>query len=123
MRTRNTPPKFEGLTVSQSGLAFRGKIEGGPVLDLGADGYVIVRVTVSDVDHPRRADGAVERLHKLAVTEAVILDDDTDDDVLAIIHELVEKGALEADRRAGKEPLPLRGDDDPDLSALTGDEK
>lgn len=122
MKTRQTPPKFEGHPVTQTGLAFAGKIEGGPILDLLDVGYVVVEVTVADVQHPRRADGAVERLQKLAVTAAAVVDEDTPAAVLAWIHGQTEAEKTAADRRAGKEPLPITDEPARSWAALNGDE-
>lgn len=110
MKTRENAPKFDGATVLQTGISFKGKVEGGPILTLGDEGYAVVRVKVSDVDHPSRADGAVERLHKLSVLTVAIVDDDgIPDGLQGWIAEVTEEAALEDDRRAGKEPLPLDG--------------
>jgi hypothetical protein len=112
MRTRQSPPKFDGATVIQTSIAFKGKVEGGPVLTLGDEGFAVVRVKVSDVDHPSRADGAVERLHKLSVLSVAIVDDDgIPDGVEGWIAETTEAAALADDRREGKEPLPLDADE------------
>lgn len=90
-------PKFDGHTPDQVGCRFKGKIENAPVLQWGDEVLVISKCVVGDVQHPKRADDAMERLHVLSVVGAFVVD--TGDDA-RLAADLFARAKHESERKA-----------------------